>query len=80
MQFVYPLRFGTSKSYLTYSVYDWLHNFQPFWLGGAVKPWEEENELVNESTNYSMATLFVELPLALPASAKQSVDYYYGPT
>ena len=38
-----------------------------FGLGGAVKPGEEEDYL----TNQSMLTLFVEIPLALPGSAKK---------
>ena len=44
--------------------YDWKHHLKPFVLGGALKPWEEDDQ-----ANKSMRAVFVEPPLSSPRSA-----------
>ena len=56
---IYHILFYTWKSYL-----------KPFRRGGAVKLWEEKDDLINELINYEV---FVEQPLASPGSAKLRV-------
>ena len=46
-----------------------MRNSKPYRLGGAIKPGEEEGDISGES----LTTVFVEQPLALPGSAKNSI-------
>ena len=44
----------------------------PFGRGGLVEDWEEKDNSPNELMNYLITAVFVEQPLALPGSAKDT--------
>ena len=48
--------------------YDWKHNFNPFWLDGAVKPRDEEGDGHSKLMNYDYV---LKQPLAMSGSANE---------
>ena len=62
---------------MTSSIYNWKTYLQPFGRGGAVKLWEEKDQLLNEWINQLITKLFEEQPLALPGSDNYNMSIWY---
>ena len=59
-------------------LYNWLLNFLPFVLGGALKSADEEDDSGSNLMNYWITTAFVEQPLAMPRSAKKNYGAFWS--